>query len=219
MNRSKEKRGRMRNSERAVLTLADGTCFEGVAFGKLAHPSTPVGGEVVFNTTMTGYQEVLTDPSYAGQIMAFTYPHIGNVGCNKLDVESADVFLEGVVIRNQSRVVSNFRSQESLNDYLLRYSKMGISDIDTRKLVRHIRDHGAQMGVMAVQDGSLRTDDLREHALALGSMEGKDFVQYVSCKLPYTWDQLPWNLRTNSYPSVSADRLFLDRMWSLLTQE
>ena len=116
----------------AILALADGTVFRGIGFGALKAKDEPTIGEVVFNTSMYGYQEILTDPSYAGQIMSFTYPHIGNVGCNHEDVESDQVFAEGLVVRDLSRAVSSFRSEQTLSQYLKQNDKMGISGVDTR---------------------------------------------------------------------------------------
>lgn len=175
-----------------VLALADGKIFLGKAFGAVKSDDAPAIGEVVFNTSMYGYQEILTDPSYAGQIMSFTYPHIGNVGCNSEDVESSRCHVEGVLVREVCREPSNFRSEQSLPDYLEERSIMGLTSIDTRELVAHLRDYGAQMGAMAC--GKVDIDRLVAAAKAQGSMEGKDYVKYVSCQEPYTWDQLPWTL-------------------------
>ena len=127
----------------AILALADGTVFKGKAFG--AENTTTVG-EVVFNTSMTGYQEILTDPSYSKQIVTLTYPHIGNYGCNSEDEESSAVHPQGLVIRDLPLLVSNFRSEMSLSDYLVKNNVVGICDIDTRKLTRLLREKGAQSG-------------------------------------------------------------------------
>ena len=148
-------------------------------------------GEVVFNTSMTGYQEVLTDPSYCGQIMTFTCPHIGNVGCNGEDVESGRIWVEGVIIRNLAKLCSNFRAESTLPSYLEASGIMGICGIDTRSLVLHIRTHGAQMGAMACGSDSIG-DTLVDIARAHGHLLGKDYVADVSCKKPYSWERGEW---------------------------
>ena len=154
-----------------VLALADGTVIHGTCFGALRGPDEAVSGEVVFNTSMYGYQEILTDPSYSNQIMCFTYPQIGNVGCNPQDDESDQVHVEGIILRNLSPIVSNYRATESLSNYLRRAGKMGISGIDTRDIVTLLREKGSQMGVMACGD-KLNTSDLVDLARSKGSMEG-----------------------------------------------
>jgi carbamoyl-phosphate synthase small subunit len=190
--------------EPAVLALADGKVFKGLAFGARRPSTRPAVGEVVFNTSMYGYQEILTDPSYAGQLMSFTSPHIGNVGCNPEDVESTKVHAGAVIVRENSAHVSNFRAKQSFTDYLAFADVPGISDIDTRALVMHLRDHGSQMGAVA-SGHSLNIGDLVDIARAQGSMEGKDYVKAVSCVQPYTWDQLPWKLpSTSSGPGEQA---------------
>jgi carbamoyl-phosphate synthase small subunit len=187
-----------------MLVLADGSVFTGTSFG--AVPREPVGGEAVFNTSMYGYQEILTDPSYAGQIMSFTYPHIGNVGCNDEDEESDRVHVSGVVVRDISKIVSSHRAQRSLDEYLRVYGVPGLTGVDTRGLVRHIRDHGAQMGVIAVGDTFSR-DELVDRARQLGSMEGKDYVIEVSCKRSYSWNELPWRAGSDHPITVSQENL------------
>ncbi len=177
----------------AVLALADGKIFKGFSFGARRDISNPVVGEVVFNTSMYGYQEILSDPSYAGQIMTFTYPHIGNVGCNDEDEESGVLYAEGLIIRELSKVTSNFRSKRTLSEHLALSGKMGISGIDTRELVAYLRDKGSQMGAIAC-GGSVSVDTLVDVAKAQGSMSGKDYVKHVSCKTPYGWNELPWKL-------------------------
>lgn len=193
--------------EKVFLALADGKIFEGYAFGDIRQLDNPVVGEVVFNTSMYGYQEILTDPSYAGQIMTFTTSNIGNVGCNPLDEESAKVHVEAVVVKNLSRVVSNYRATESLEDYLKRHKVMGIGGIDTRELVQHLRDQGSQMGAIAVCSEA-EVGKLVAVAKSAGSMEGKDYVQHVSCKESYAWNELPWSPSTNSYPKVEQNKLW-----------
>ena len=192
--------------EEGFFALADGTVFKGRCFGALRGVSNPVSGEAVFNTSMYGYQEILTDPSYAGQVMCFTYPHIGNVGCNEEDVESAKIYAEGLVVRSAHKTPSNFRATVSLPSYLAQHGVMGLEGIDTREIVRHLRDHGAQMGVMAGGEG-INPDDLVDQARALGSMEGKDYVKAVSCKEVYTWDLLPWSLNAGNSQKLSQEKL------------
>lgn len=188
----------------AVLALADGTIYRGFSFG--AQTLRPSLGEVVFNTSMYGYQEILTDPSYAGQIITFTYPHIGNVGCNDEDNESDRVHVQGMIIRELSKVTSNFRSRRSLSEYLRAAGVMGLYGIDTRELVTHIRTHGAQMGAMASGE-RINSDELVDMARAAGSMEGKDYVKQVSCKKPYVWDELPWSLNHGGGRRLSQEKL------------
>jgi carbamoyl-phosphate synthase small subunit len=175
------------------LALADGTVFRGTSFGQARALSHAAVGEMVFNTSMFGYQEILTDPSYAGQSVCFTYPLIGNVGCNPDDDESSRVHATGVLIKELSPTVSNFRATESLDAYLARHGVMGISGIDTRALVSHLRDKGAQMGAMACVSPDELGELIRVAQSAPG-MEGRDLVQEVSCREPYTWHELPWSL-------------------------
>jgi carbamoyl-phosphate synthase small subunit len=192
--------------EPGYLALADGTVFKGECFGALRGEDNPVQGEAVFNTSMYGYQEILTDPSYAGQIMTFTYPHIGNVGCNEDDVESNRIFAEGLVVRAVNRNPSNFRATISLPDYLANGNVMGLSGIDTRELVIHLRTHGAQMAVMAGGEG-VRPDALVDRARSLGTMEGKDYVKQVACKEMFTWDSLPWCLKQGNSRRLTQEQL------------
>lgn len=174
----------------AVLVLADGKTFSGRMFGK----SGKASGEVVFNTSLSGYQEILTDPSYAGQLLTFTYPHIGNVGCNEEDVESSKVHCRGLIVKKQSRRVSNFRAQSSLHEFLVDNNTVAIEGLDTRELVLHLRDEGSQMGIIASLDEDL--DSLKEEAKNLEPMTGKDLVKEVTCSEPYTWNQKTWELGT-----------------------
>lgn len=180
-------------SHQALLALADGTIFKGFAFGSVRGLSNPVIGEVVFNTSMTGYQEILTDPSYCGQIMTFTCPHIGNVGCNTEDVESSRIWVEGLIIRNLSKATSNFRAEVSLSAYLESKGIMGVCGIDTRAVVMHLRDFGAQMGAIACGGDNI-ADDLVDVARANKHLLGKDYVADVSCSKPYSWQQGEWIL-------------------------
>ncbi len=164
----------MTQRDEALLVLRDGTAFRGRAFG---HRGEAVG-EVVFNTAMTGYQEILTDPSYKGQIVTMTYPHIGNYGTNGEDIESSRPHLEGFVVREISRVSSNFRSTAALEDYLRLYSIVGIDGIDTRALTRHLREKGSMDGVLSSTD--LDVESLRRKAAAAPSLVGRDLVREVS---------------------------------------
>lgn len=168
----------------AILALADGTVFHGLSFGA---PVT-LTGEIVFNTSMTGYQEILTDPSYHGQIVTMTCPHIGNVGVNPDDVEAGRPWAAGLIVREVSRTVSNWRAAESLPDYLRRHNLPGLTEIDTRALVRHIRTAGAMMAAVSA-DPALSAAELVELARRAPSMEGRDLAREVSCTQPYTWEE------------------------------
>ena len=186
----------------ALLALADGTVFRGRAIGAYGHAV----GEVVFNTSMTGYQEILTDPSYAGQIVTLTYPHIGNVGVNADDVESRRVFAAGLVVRDVPDVASNWRSAGSLADYLRGAGVVGIADIDTRKLTRILRERGAQNGCIAAADALNDADVERAIARARGApaMTGLDLAQAVSCAAPYDWTSGAWSLTGGYRPPANA---------------
>ncbi len=179
----------MSESRPALLVLADGTVFEGRAFGA----SGERRGEVVFNTAMTGYQEIATDPSYAGQIVCMTYPHIGNYGVNPDDVEASHPWIEGMAVRELSPVRSNFRSTEKLETWFARMGVVGIEGIDTRRLTRRLRRDGAVNGVLSTED--LDAGRLAEKARSGPSMQGLDLVRTVSCSKSYTWDEgwpEPW---------------------------
>jgi carbamoyl-phosphate synthase small subunit len=176
------------HSQAAILALADGTVFRGRAFGAVGEAS----GELVFNTSMMGYQEILTDPSYEGQLVAMTYPEIGNVGVNREDVESRRPFVRGFVVREYRHVPSNWRSEQPLGDYLAAHSIPGIEGIDTRALVRHLRDHGAQEAVLSSSD--LDAERLVRRAKDTPSMVGRDLVREVTCREPYEWTDGPWRL-------------------------
>ncbi len=166
---------------KAILALEDGRTFEGCSFGAEGETS----GEVVFNTSMTGYQEILTDPSYAGQIVVMTYPHIGNYGVNAGDEESRKPFVEGFVAREFSAAWSNWRGKESLGDYLKRHQIVGVSEIDTRALVRHIRTRGALRGIISTVDTD--TQSLVRRAGLVTSMVGRDLASSVTCSGSYPW--------------------------------
>ena len=167
----------------AILALEDGTVFEGFSFGA----SGTRGGEVVFNTSMTGYQEVLTDPSYRGQIVAMTYPLIGNYGVNADDVESRSVWLEGFVVRELSRVTSNWRAEEDLDGYLRRYGVPGIHGVDTRALTKRLRTVGALRGIISTDVAE--PDKLVEMARTHPSLVGRNLVTDVTCPAAYDWDE------------------------------
>ncbi len=171
----------------AILVLADGTVFRGIAIGA----SGSSVGEVVFNTSMTGYQEILTDPSYCKQIVTLTCPHIGNVGMNPEDVESRQVFASGLVIRDLSMTVSNFRSTQSLPEYLKANNVVAIAGIDTRKLTRILRSKGAQNGCIATGDD---VGVALAAARGFAGLAGMDLAQVVSCDKPYEWKQREWAL-------------------------
>ncbi len=172
----------------ALLALADGTVFRGRSIGATGQATA----EVVFNTAITGYQEILTDPSYAGQFVTLTYPHIGNVGVNPEDVESHKIFASGLIIRDLSMVVSNFRATQSLDEYLKAAGVVGISDIDTRMLTRILRDKGAQNG--CIQAGDIDEAKAIAAARAAPNMAGLDLAKAVSCTAPYDWTQRTWAL-------------------------
>jgi carbamoyl-phosphate synthase small subunit len=176
----------------AVLALADGTVFHGRAIGAPGHAV----GEVVFNTAMTGYQEILTDPSYAGQIVTLTYPHIGNVGVNPEDAESRRPFAAGLVIRDLPRLVSNFRSTGDLGAYLAANRIVGIADLDTRRLTRILRERGAQNGCLYAGAAIGETDAAQAvgRAKAAPAMAGQDLAKVVSCAKPYEWTAGTWAL-------------------------
>ena len=181
---------------KAILALADGTVFEGEQFGATGETV----GEVVFNTSMTGYQEVLTDPSYKGQIVTMTYPLIGNYGCNEADVESIGPQVEGFVVREYSAYHSNWRSKWSLETYLAEHNIIGIQGIDTRALTRRLRVHGVMNGCLSTED--LNPENLVARAKAWHGLVGWDLVQRVTCPNPYAWQ--------NSYQSSVLSHLLED---------
>jgi carbamoyl-phosphate synthase small subunit len=184
---------------KAILALADGTVFEGTSFGARGE----AGGEVVFNTSMTGYQEILTDPSYCGQLVAMTYPEIGNVGVNEEDVESGRPFVQGVIVKEYWERPSNWRARKTLGDYLVEHGIPGIQGIDTRALVRHIRDHGAQEAIISATDTDVKR--LVEKARARPGLVGRDLVREVTCAAPYDWHEDTWELGVGFRRSPAAD--------------
>src|SRR5438105_6188467 len=173
---------------KAVLVLADGTVFEGYAFDA---PVTAVG-EVCFNTAMTGYQEILADPSYAGQIIAFTFPHIGIVGANEEDIESITPAVRGVVVRAHAESPSNYRASLTLDRWLKRHNIPGLSGIDTRRLTARIRESGMPHGVIAHDpQGRFDLAGLRAQAKDFPGLVGLDLAKEGSCRQMFTWDQTP----------------------------
>ena len=179
----------------AILALADGTVFVGNSIGA---PGSTVG-EVVFNTAMTGYQEILTDPSYCQQIVTLTYPHIGNYGVNTQDVEAAKVHAAGLIVKDVPLVMSNFRANMTLPEYLVQQQTVAIANLDTRQLTRHLRTHGAQNGcILALAVGEPITQAAKDKAVALAqaapNMAGTDLAKVVSSKSAYEWTQTEWKL-------------------------
>jgi len=171
----------------AVLALADGTVFHGVSIGGTG----AAVGEVVFNTALTGYQEILTDPSYARQIVTLTYPHIGNVGTNPQDDESDRVFASALVVRDVPPRASNFRSHSDLPTFLRERSVLAIAGVDTRSLTRRLRDGGSQAGAVMVGDDAAAAVAL---ARTFPGMSGLDLASVVSVQAPYVWEQTEWSL-------------------------
>jgi carbamoyl-phosphate synthase small subunit len=172
----------------AILALEDGSIFKGIAIGAEGVTS----GETVFNTAMTGYQEILTDPSYAKQIVTLTYPHIGNTGTNSEDEESRNVWCAGLVIRDLPLLASNFRSEQSLSDYLKANNVIGIADIDTRRLTRILREKGALKG--CIMAGNVDEVSAIDAAKQFPGLKGMDLAKEVSVKESYTWTEGSWEL-------------------------
>ncbi|MBU6468530.1 MAG: glutamine-hydrolyzing carbamoyl-phosphate synthase small subunit [Betaproteobacteria bacterium] len=181
----------------AVLVLADGSVFQGVSIG--AEGASV--GEVVFNTAMTGYQEILTDPSYAQQLVTLTYPHIGNVGVNEEDKESSAVWAAGLIIRDLPRLLSNFRAELSLPDYLKRHKVVAIAEVDTRRLTRLLREKGAQSGCI-MAGPNVNIEQALQQARSFAGLAGLDLAKVVSTKEPYAWTQSVWRLA--SQPKAPA---------------
>lgn len=183
----------------AILALADGTIFKGISIG--ATGSTV--GEVVFNTAMTGYQEILTDPSYHSQIVTLTYPHIGNTGINAEDNESHQAWAAGLIIRDASFVDSSWRSKQSLSDYLKEHGIVAIAEIDTRKLTRIIREKGA-MGGCILTGENITEQDALDKAKGFVGLAGKDLAQEVTCDKPYEWTEGTWSLLPKASPKTAS---------------
>ena len=184
----------------ALLALADGSLFHGVSIG--IEGSTV--GEVVFNTAMTGYQEILTDPSYREQIVTLTYPHIGNVGVNPEDNESEKTQLAGLVLREVPRPASNFRSKQGFSDYLREQRVVAIAGIDTRRLTRLLRDTGAQNG--CIWAGAVDEKAALQQARAWPGLKGMDLAKVVTTVQPYVWNRASWELKSNAEPVVDGGR-------------
>ena len=185
---------------KAILALADGRIFEGKSFGASGEST----GEVVFNTAMSGYQEVLTDPSYKGQMVTMTYPQIGNTGINPEDIESRGLFLSGFIVKEYLDCYSNWRATMSLASYLMENGIVGIQGIDTRALTRHLRDKGAQNGIISTVD--FNHASLIAKAKSVPSMTGLDLASGVSCDKPYHWTEGVWDLAAG-YPQVDRSTL------------
>jgi hypothetical protein len=171
----------MKSKQKAILALEDGAVFEGWSFGCFGEKA----GEVVFNTSMTGYQEILTDPSYKGQIVIMTYPLIGNYGINQEDIESQGPKVEGFVVKENSLIFSNWRGDKSLSDYLIRHGIMGVEGMDTRAITKHIRMRGAMKAVLSSDD--LDRNRLIEKAKASPGLIGRDLVKEVTCGKSFSW--------------------------------
>lgn len=187
----------MSHAQPAILVLADGSVFRGVAIGA----SGITVGEVVFNTAMTGYQEILTDPSYARQIVTLTYPHIGNTGVNAEDVEADKIHAAGLVIRDLPLLASNFRCTQSLSDYLVAENVIAIADIDTRRLTRLLRETGAQSG--CIMAGQIDEAEALAQARSFPGLDGMDLAKVVSCESAYPWEEGEWQLG-NGYVKPSG---------------
>lgn len=185
-------------TQAAILVLEDGTVFEGESVGA---PGLSVG-EVVFNTAMTGYQEVLTDPSYARQMVTLTYPHIGNTGMTDQDNEASKVWSAGLIVRDVPRRPSNWRSQVSLQDWLIQRGVVAIAGIDTRKLTRILRDKGAQNG--ALMAGDINVEKALEAARTFPGLKGMDLAKVVTTEKTYTWTEGQLDLDANAFVSVPA---------------
>ncbi len=191
----------MQERIKAILLLADGTFFEGWNFGAQGETI----GEVVFNTSMTGYQEIITDSSYKGQIVAMTYAQIGNYGINHDDVESASPQLEGFIAKEFFAYPSNWRSEEDLGQYLARFGKVGIHGIDTRALTRHIRDNGVQMGIISTED--LSPESLLKKVSVHPGISELDLVSEVTTEKIYKWEDRLWTLDPGDSPEESIDTI------------
>jgi carbamoyl-phosphate synthase small subunit len=179
----------------ALLALSDGRIFRGQALGAPGETQ----GEVVFNTSMTGYQEILTDPSYRGQIVTMTYPLIGNYGTNEQDIESRRPWANGFVVKEASACASSWRATTTLDEYMARYGIVGIQGVDTRALTRHLRDHGAQEGIISTQEKSETA--LRDRARELPGLIGRDLVREVTVDSAFGWSQGPWDA-ARGYPTL-----------------
>ncbi|MBI3610045.1 MAG: glutamine-hydrolyzing carbamoyl-phosphate synthase small subunit [Nitrospirae bacterium] len=193
--------GHDHSARKAILALADGRVFKGYGFGAEGEGV----GEVVFNTSMTGYQEILTDPSYCGQLVTMTYPLIGNTGVNEEDVESSKPFLSGFIVREYSDHPSNWRQTGDLNSFLKRHRIVGIQGIDTRALTKHIRDVGAQTGIISTVE--LDEKRLVKRAAEAPGLIGRDLVREVTCEKPYDWTEGCWQSQISNFKSQTSKSL------------
>ena len=187
-------------TNKAILVLADGTVFNGVSIGHVGM----AGGEVVFNTSMTGYQEIVSDPSYAGQLITLTYPHIGNTGTNDEDVEAREIFSAGLIIRDLPELASSWRNEKTLNDYLADNKIVGIADIDTRKLTRILREKGAQNG--CIMSGDINIEKAQDFIATLPSMAGQDLAKKVTTQEVYNWNESVWCLENGYMPAATPSK-------------
>ena len=187
--------------KRALLVLEDGNVFRGKSIGSDGKSI----GEVVFNTALTGYQEILTDPSYARQIVTLTYPHIGNTGVNSEDEECDEIYATGLVVKDVPRMFSNWRSSESLPDYLQRKGIVAIADIDTRRLTRVLREKGAQRGCIVAGD-DLSEEVALEAAKGFAGLQGMDLAKEVTTDSSYTWNEGTWQLESNKQVTTSPEK-------------
>jgi len=190
-------------SKPALLVLEDGSVFRGQSIGADGQSV----GEVVFNTAMTGYQEILTDPSYARQIVTLTYPHIGNTGANSEDEESSGIHAAGLVVRDLPLLVSNFRSEQALDDYLLQHGVVAIAGIDTRRLTRILREKGAQNGCIVAGDG-ISEEVALDAARAFPGLKGMDLAQEVTTASSYCWEETTWSLEAGHQIVDGAQQKF-----------
>lgn len=186
----------------AILALADGSIFRGEAIGADGHSV----GEVVFNTAMTGYQEILTDPSYCQQIVTLTYPHIGNTGTTPEDAESNKVWAAGLIIRDLPLLASSWRNKQSLPDYLKEHGTVAIAGIDTRSLTRILREKGSQNGCILAGD-DISEEKALELARSFPGLKGMDLAKVVSCSESYAWNSSVWDLETDSHADIPASEL------------
>lgn len=200
--RVKDSKREVHLSKPAILALADGSIFHGTAIGAEGHAL----GEVVFSTAMSGYQELLTDPASAGQLLAFTYPHIGNSGINSLDGESARVQAAGLIIRDLPLIASNWRSNQSLQDFLLANNTVAIADIDTRRLTRILRDNGTQNGCILTGADATEARAL-ELVRGFAGTDTNALVAAVTTANSHDWSEGPWSLESDSHTQPSADQL------------
>ncbi len=189
----------MQKRMKAMLALADGRAFSGWSVGAAGEAL----GEVVFNTSLMGYQEVLTDPSYRGQIVTMTYPLIGNYGLNAEDTEANRIFLAGFVVREDCPTPSSWRSRTSLHQYLCQHGIVGIAGIDTRALTRHLREQGAQTGIISTLD--LDPKSMARRAARYPTLDNRDLVREVTCAAPYGWSRTTWSMGAESIPPAARE--------------